>query len=447
MPEADAVSFRMPYQAEKSCRTAINAGAVEYVDTHLSHVAQQLGIGIYGKIDVAIAEITDVSHDGQIRFSTAIGVAPSYLKMADTIILELNHRHPACVGDLADICHIPLPPHRGPIPIHHVLDRIGQPFVEIDPRKILGVVLTDEKSTRGTPKPTNAVTDRIGTHVVNFLLGEVAAGRLPQELLPLQAGVGNVSNAIMAQLGQHAELPPFSMYTEVFQDSCVELMRAGRLAAVSSTALTLSDDKLQEVYDNWAFFAPRIVLRSSELSNHPTVIRQLGVICINTALEADIYGHVNSTHVCGTQMMNGIGGAGDFERNGYLTIFVAPSVAKGGAISAIVPFCSHVDHSEHSVHVLVTEYGVADLRGIGPKERARRIIDNCAHPAYREYLNDYVRHSRGGHIRHDLSRCFELHRNLLDHGSMLPGLNVAAFSPSPAPVLQGSIAEPEYVTR
>jgi acetyl-CoA hydrolase len=249
---------------------------------------------------------------------------------------------------------------------------------------------------------------------------------LPREFLPLQSGVGNVGNAIMAQLTQHTELPPFSMYTEVFQDSCVDLMRAGRLVAASSTALTLSEDKLQEVYDDWNFFAPRIVLRPCELSNHPTVIRQLGVISVNTALEADIYGHVNSTHVCGTQMMNGIGGSGDFERNGYLTLFVAPSVAKNGAISAIVPFCSHIDHSEHSVHVLVTEHGVADLRGIGPAERARRIIDHCAHPAYRDYLHDYVRRSRAGHIRHDLSRCFELHRNLIDHGAMLPGLKVDA---------------------
>jgi acyl-CoA hydrolase len=218
------------------------------------------------------------------------------------------------------------------------------------------------------------------------------------------------------------------MYTEVFQDSCVDLMRSGRLTGASACALTLSDGKLQEVYDDLAFFEPRIVLRPQELSNHPTVIRQLGVLAINTALEIDIYGHVNSTHVCGTQLLNGLGGAGDFERNARLSVFVCHSTAKGGRVSSIVPFCSHVDHSEHSVHVVVTEQGLADLRGLGPAERARRIIDHCAHPAYRDYLHQYVEGARQGHIRHDLARCFELHRNLIEHGAMLPDLDLGLFA-------------------
>lgn len=94
---------------------------------------------------------------------------------------------------------------------------------------------------------------------------------------------------------------------------------------------------------------------------------------MNTALEADIFGNVNSTHVTGTKMMNGIGGSGDFTRNAYLSIFTCPSTAKGGKISAIVPMVSHLDHSEHSVQVLITEQGVADLRGKSPIQRAHAI--------------------------------------------------------------------------
>ena len=120
------------------------------------------------------------------------------------------------------------------------------------------------------------------------------------------------------------------------------------------------------------FFVPRIVLRPQEITNHPGIIRRLGLITMNTALEVDIYGHANSTHVLGTQMMNGIGGSGDFTRNAYLSIFMCPSVAKGGKISTIVPMVTHVDHNEHSVQVVVTEQGLADLRGLGPIERARR---------------------------------------------------------------------------
>jgi len=421
MVEAGAIRFRMPFQAEKASRAGINGESIEFVDVHLSHVAQQLNEGLFGTIDVAIAEATEVTPQGHVYLTTAIGNGPTILKLANKVILELNARHPKFVRDVADIAYLPPPPHRKPIPIHGVLDRIGKSHVELDPKKIVGVLHTSEKSTRKAPRPTDLVTQRIAANVIRFFLEEIASGRLPAEFLPVQAGVGNVSNAIMAELGRNTELPPFSMYTEVFQDSCVELMRSGRLLAASSTALTLSESKLQEVYDNWEFFCPRIVLRPCELSNHPGVIRQLGIININTALEADIYGHVNSTHVCGSQMMNGIGGSGDFERNGYLSIFVTPSIAKKGAISSIVPFCTHIDHSEHSVHVLVTEYGLADLRGIGPAERARRISENCAHPAYRDYLRAYVCNSPPGHIRHDLSRCFELHRNLMEHGAMLPG--------------------------
>ena len=138
-------------------------------------------------------------------------------------------------------------------------------------------------------------------------------------------------------------------------------------------------------------------------------------------------------------MMNGIGGAGDFERNAGLSMFVCPSIAKGGRISTIVPFCSHVDHSEHSVHIVVTEQGMADLRGLGPAERARRLIDRCAHPAYRDYLHRYVEGARAGHIRHDLTRCFELHRNLIEHGAMLPKLDLKQFSPATPDESSGAV--------
>jgi acetyl-CoA hydrolase len=123
-------------------------------------------------------------------------------------------------------------------------------------------------------------------------------------------------------------------------------------------------------------------------------------------------------------MINGIGGSGDFARNAYLSIFVCPSVAKRGKISTIVPMCTHVDHNEHTVQVIVTEYGFADLRGVAPRERAQRIIERCAHPAYRDYLSGYLCDSGVGHIRHDLSRCFELHRNLERYGAMLPDLEL-----------------------
>lgn len=426
--EADAVSFRMPFQMEKASRQAINEGRVEFHDEHLSHCSQQLLEGFFGDVDIAIIEASEITDDGRVFLTAAIGNAPTFLRMADKVIIEVNRRHPEDVGEFADILVLPLPPHRDPIPIHHPLDRIGWHHAIVDPAKVIAVVETHAPSTRKAPTPPDEASEGIAGHLLRFFEEEMAKGRLPREFLPLQCGVGNIGNAVMAGLGADEDLPDFTMYTEVFQNSSVDLMRAGRLTGASSCSLALSDDKLQEVYDDLDFFLERIVLRPQELSNHPTVIRQLGVIAINTALELDIYGHINSTHVCGTEMMNGLGGAGDFERNARLSIFVCRSTAKHGKVSAVVPFCSHVDHSEHSTHVVVTEQGLADLRGLGPAERARRIIDNCAHPAYREYLHHYVETARQGHIRHDLGRCFELHHNLLEYGAMLPDLDLSRFA-------------------
>ena len=327
--EADAVSFRMPFQLEKTCRNAINAGKIDFADVHLSHCSQQLLEGFFGKIDFAVIEASDISDDGRVYFTTAIGNAPTYLNLAEKVVIEINRRHPKRVREFSDIFTLPLPPHRDPIPIRHPLDRIGTPFATVDPAKVVAVVETDEPSTHPAPRQPDAVSKKIAEHLVRFFLDELAAGRLPREFLPLQSGVGNVGNALLAGLGENPDLPAFALYTEVFQDSCVDLMRSGRLTSASSTALTLSDGKLQQIYDDFEYFGSRIVLRPQEISNNPTVIRQLGVIATNTALEVDIYGHANSTHVCGTQMMNGIGGSADFERNSHLSMFVCPSIAKG----------------------------------------------------------------------------------------------------------------------
>jgi propionyl-CoA:succinyl-CoA transferase len=424
LAKEDALSFRMPFQSESACRDAINEGRIEYHDEHLSHCAQQILEGFFGPVDIAIVEATGLSSHGRVHLTTAVGNAPTFLAVADKVIIELNRRHDPEVSGLSDIYTLGLPPHRKPLSIGHPLDRIGRPYATVDPDKVVAVVETCQKSTRPAPREPDAASRAIAENLVRFFLEELAAGRLPQDFLPLQSGVGNIGNALIADLAEHDDMPPFTMYTEVFQDSCLDAMRACRLTAASAGALTLSEDKLDEFYADFDSYRSRLVLRPQEISNNPAVIRQLGVIASNTALEVDIYGHVNSSHVCGTQLMNGLGGAGDFERNARLSIFLCHSIAKGGRVSSIVPFCSHVDHSEHSAHVIVTEQGLADLRGLGPAARARLIIDNCAHPAYRDYLHRYVETARQGHLRHDLARCFELHRNFMEYGAMLPDLDL-----------------------
>ena len=425
LAEADAVSFRAPYQSGKPLRTRINAQQVEYVDMHLSHLPQTLAFGFFGKVDYAVVEASEVSPDGRVFLTTGIGCTPTFLKYADKVIIEINTRQSSRLREFADIVVMPRPPHRDPIPITHPLSRIGVPYATVDPKKIVAVVENDEPDNSVAFAPPNEEGLKIAEHLVQFLAEERKKDRIPYDFLPLQAGVGNVANGVMAALGSHPDIPEFFMYSEVFQDSLVDLIETGRLKGASATALTLSADALARVVNNMDFFSDKIVLRPQEISNHPAIIRRLGVIAMNTAIEADIYGNVNSSHIYGMDIMNGIGGSGEFTRNAYLSVFMTPSIAKQGKVSAIVPMCPHIDNNEHSVQVLVTEQGLADLRGLGPMQRARCIIENCAHPLYKDYLYNYLETARPGHISHNLSRCFELHENLLNTGQMLPDLKLS----------------------
>jgi propionyl-CoA:succinyl-CoA transferase len=422
LAQAEAVSWRAPYQSGSVLRRQINRQEVEYVDMHLSHVPQAVAEGFFGRIDVAVVEATEIAPDGRVFLTTSIGASPTYLRYAEKIILEINRHQSPRLREMADIVVMPPPPKRYPIHIYEPLTRIGFPYAVVDPKKVIGLVESDEPDHVMELEAPNGTSRQIAEHVVRFFLEEMHRGRIPKSLLPIQAGVGNVANGMLAALGCHPDIPPFSMYSEVFQDAMVDLMAEEKLIGASATSLTISSHKLKQLVADIDFFARRIVLRPQEISNHPGVIRRLGVIALNTALEIDIYGNVNSSHVYGMDVMNGIGGSGEFTRNSYLSVFMTPSIAKGGRISSIVPMCPHVDNNEHSVQVVVTEQGLADLRGLGPMQRAKIIIEKCAHPAYRDYLYRYTQDARLGHIRHDLTRCFELHRNLLEQGAMLPDL-------------------------
>ncbi len=433
LAQAEAISYRAPYQSGPRLRKQINSQEVEYVDMHLSHLPQTVLAGFQGKLDFAVVEATEITPDGRVYLTSSIGASPTYLKYADKVIIEINHHHSPRLREMTDILIMPPPPHRNPLPLHDTLTKVGYPYAVVDPRKVIAVLETDEPDR--VPKFTAADqrSRKIAEHVVRFFLDEMLAGRIPEDFLPLQAGVGNVANSVMAALGENPYIPPFKMYTEVFQDALVDLMERGKLLAASTTALTITPEVLARIYANMDYFVSKIVLRPQELSNHPGAIRRLGVISMNTALEADIYGNVNSSHVYGMDIMNGVGGSAEFTRNSYLSIFMCPSIAKGGKISSIVPMCPHIDNNEHSVQVIVTDQGLADLRGLGPMQRARLIIGKCAHPAYRDYLYRYVENSRVGHIRHNLADCFELHNNLMDFGAMLPDLDLSTIDePRPA---------------
>jgi acetyl-CoA hydrolase len=418
LAKADAVSFRTPFQSDADMRKAINEGKVQFFDMHLSALPQALRYGHLGKMNWAIVEACDVDPDGSITLTSCVGAAPTMCRVADKILIELSSAHPKALRGIHDIYEPADPPCRREIPIYKCSDRIGSPVIKVPPSKIAGIVLSNiGDEIKGFPPPGEEA-QRIGDNVANFLAGEIRRGTLPASFLPIQSGVGDTANAVIGAMGAHPDIPPFEMYSEVLQDSVFTLMQKGKVTFGSSVALTASAEMRKTIYDNLDFFRPRIVLRSQEITNHPEVIRRLGVISINTAIEADIFGNINSTHVLGKDLMNGIGGSGDFTRNAFLSIFTCPSTAKNGKISTIVPLVSHMDHSEHSVAAVITEQGVADLRGTSPNERARKVIENCAHPDYREQLLRYCNATKKGHTPQSLGKAFAFHQRFLEVGDM-----------------------------
>jgi succinyl-CoA:acetate CoA-transferase len=289
--------------------------------------------------------------------------------------------------------------------------------------KVAAVVLTNSPDRNSPFKAPDDASRRIAGHILDFLAAEVKSGRVPPSLLPLQSGVGNIANAVLHGL-KEGKFENLTSFTEVIQDGMIELLRCGKLTCASATAFSLSPEMGAQFNSQIREFRDRIVLRPQEISNHAELIRRLGVIGMNGMIEADIYGNVNSTHVMGSRIQNGIGGSGDFARNGYLAIFMAPSTAQKGAISTIVPMVSHVDHTEHDVDVVVTEQGLADLRGLSPRQRAKIIIEQCAHPDYRSLLRDYQdraeRLSFGKHTPHLLHESLGWHERYVRTGRMRP---------------------------
>jgi succinyl-CoA:acetate CoA-transferase len=419
MANAGVVARRLPFQSDAALRRKINSGEVMFIDQHLSETAEQLRGGSLKPVDIAVIEAVAINADGGIVPTMSVGNSASFAGQAKQVIIEINLSAPLALEGLHDIYLPAQRPDRAPIPLTRTGQRIGTTAIHIDPARIAAIVITDSPDSPSSVLPPDAETQAIAGHIVAFLEAEVAAGRMGPELLPLQAGIGTIANAVLHGL-TGSSFRNLSMYSEVLQDSAIELLDSGQLAMASASSITLSASMHERFLRNIERYRDRIVLRPQEISNHPELVKRLGVIALNTALEFDIYGNVNSTHVGGTHMMNGIGGSGDFARNGQLSFFVSKSVAKDGAISSVVPMAPHVDHTEHDVDVLVTEWGLADLRGLAPRERAPLIIERCAHPDYRAQLRAYLDEAlpRGGQTPHVLEKAYSWHTRYREHGTM-----------------------------
>jgi len=419
LAEAGVVVWRRPYISAKLMRKRINQGEILYKDDHLSSTAAQVRSGGLGNVDVAVVEALAINEKGHLIPTMSVGNTPTFVRQADKIIIEMTDACPLDLEGIHDIFIPEDPPYRMPIPIYRASDRIGKPYIEMDSSKVVAIVYSQTRDHCPIFYPPDQVAHDIAAHILDFVEQEIRAGRLSKGL-PWQSGVGDVANAVLLGFLENDFFHGLDLYSEVLQDAVLDLLDLGKVRYGSGSALTFStrgqDRFIKELYR----YKERLVLRPVEISNAPEVIRRLGVLSVNTALEIDIYGHVNSSHLWGRNLMNGIGGSGDFVRNGALSFVVTPATTKGGKISCIVPMVTHVDHSEHSVDVVVTEHGLVDLRNRAPHQTAKAIIQRCAASEYRDALMDYFERALrlGGHEPHILAEAFSFHQRFLDTGDM-----------------------------
>lgn len=420
LAEARATRRRSPFQSDAILRKCINEGQVRYVEAKLGKFPLALRAGWLGKIDVAIVEATAITKEGHIIPSTSVGPAPVFVSMAERVIVEVNVAQPAELEGFHDVYSVAYPPDGSAVPIKKVTDRIGTPWIPVDPEKVAAVVESDVQDPAPAFGEVDEASFRMAQLFVQFLEEEIALGRLSRQLPPIQPGLGTLADALLRGLGR-SKFRGLQLFGGVLQDGGLELLEEGIVEAASGGAINTSAPRLERIAKKAQEYRERLVLRSSDVTNNPEVIRRLGLIATNAAIEVDIYGHANVSHLLGSKVVNGIGGGCEFAREGLLSVFFLKSVAREGKISCIVPMVSHVDHTEHDVDVIVTEQGVADLRGLDPEERAVAIIENCAHPDWRPLLREYLgkakRHGMG-HEPHYLKEALSWHVRLQEKGSM-----------------------------
>lgn len=415
---ARMITRRVPMCASRHLASQANEGSMHYVEQQMHRMPQLIRSGRLGRIDVAVVEAWGFTPDGELIPTTSVGMTHHLMEAADSIIIEINLAQPDILVGLHDI-HVPEPPpDTQPIPLVRADQRIGRNSIPIDVNKVRYIVVSDVPEhipmlSEITPQATS-IADRL----MRFLSQEQDRGWQGQ-LPPVQTGFGTIADAI-ANAFRDSPFEGIQFFCGGVTEPVMELLASGKAATVSTGGIGMSD-RVEEILRTTPDLADRLIIRNGDITNNAEVIARLGIVALNTGIEIDIYGNVNASHIAGSRVVNGIGGGANFAQNAGLSVVLIPATAKSGAISQVVPMVSHLDIGEHDVDIIITEHGVADLRGLDDNERADAIIETCAAPEYREALRAYLQDARslcGGHHPQLPERAFAWYRRLKESGSM-----------------------------
>lgn len=413
LAEAGIIAYRAPMIESKALASQVNKGGVRYCEQQMNKMPTLLRAEAFGHLDVAVVEAVAINEDGSIVPSSSVGFVPLLIELADKVIVEINAAMPAELEGMHDI-YIP---DGGPIPIRDAGQRIGVKSIPCSESKICAVVFSDEPDQVTALAPSKPEQIAIANNLFNFL--ELEMKRSGRTMLPpVQTGFGNLAAEIVSALG-NSNFKDICFFGGVAQEANIKLAASGKARAISCGSIKMSP-AVTELIKNNPDVRERVVIRNGEVTNSSEVIARLAPITLTTGIEMDIWGNVNSSHISGSRVVNGLGGGANFAENAGLSVMMISSEGKGGAISTIVPMVSHQDISEHDIDVVVTEHGVADLRGKCDVERAEAIIENCS-GSYKEQLRSYLNRAVaecGGHHPVLLSEALSWHVRLKETGSM-----------------------------
>lgn len=403
------VSHRFPMVAHKSLSKAVNAAQVSYCEQQMHKIPRLLRSRCLGPIDVLVVEALGFDQEGALIPTNAIGMLDILMETAEKIIVEVNHAQPQGLRELCDIYQV----QQQPIPLVQAAQRIGVSSIPFDRRKLLAVVETQSPEYSTQLIRPNEQSGKIARHLYDFL--EVEYRTLP----PVQTGFGALSDALTLGFAD-TNFKDVEFFCGGAGEAALSLLASGKAKTVSTGGLGMND-WVRNFLDSTANLKDSLVIRNAQVSNSGEVINRLGLVALNTGIEVDIYGNVNSSHLYGTHVINGIGGGAHFAHESGLSVVLIPSEAKAGTISCIVPMVSHQDINEHDVDIVITENGVADLRGLDDIAKAGKIIEVCASERYKTALSSYLESAKreaGGHHPQLAEQAFGWYRRLKETGSM-----------------------------